>query len=40
MRRARRMDEHAALALLQDLNENDLDSGEEMDYDISDYPSD
>ena len=34
------MDEHAALALLQDLNENDLDGGEEMDHDISDYPSD
>jgi hypothetical protein len=30
------MDAHAALALLQDLNENYSDGGEEMNHDISD----
>ena len=34
------MDAHAKLAVLQDLNENDSEGGEEINDDISDYSSD
>ena len=34
------MDAHARLALLQELKENYLDSGKEINHDISDYSSD